>query len=60
MNERPSDEALDAAIDAASALAGITIPHAYREAVQMHLRNSLAIAEAIGPVGPEAAPVFRA
>lgn len=54
--ERP---ALDLAIDAAAALSGVTIADASRDSVRMHLSNSLKIAEAIGPVGPDAAPVFK-
>lgn len=55
-----TDEAVDGALDAAPALAGLTVTEAQRPAVRTHLSVGLAIAERIDPTGAEAAPVFRA
>lgn len=58
--DNDTEAALDDVVRAAAALAGLEVSSASLEAVRLHLRNSLSIAEAIGPVGPEAAPVFKA
>lgn len=50
---------LDAALDAAARLAGITIAPEHRATVRLHLETGLAIAERIGPTGREAAATFR-
>jgi len=64
-----SGDALDAAIDAAAALAGVTVTTEQRPNVRLHLETGLRIAQGIGAqdigaqgvdrVGREAAPVFR-
>lgn len=59
MTDASHTAALDAAIEAASALAGLTICEAHRDGVRLHLSNGLAIADTIGPVPDVAAPVFR-
>jgi hypothetical protein len=46
-------------VEAAAALAGVTVTPEQRAGVRTHLRVGLAIAGRIGRVGAEAAPVFR-
>jgi hypothetical protein len=59
-----SDASLDAHIDAAPALVGLTIDHAYREGVKLHMRATANAARFVlqSPLEDEAepAPVFRA
>ena len=50
---------LDAAIEAATALAGLEIAPGHRAGVRAHLETGLAIAGRIGEAGREAAPTFR-
>jgi hypothetical protein len=59
----PGDKPADTtawALSAAPALAGIQIADDHKAGVLMYLRIGLARAEAIGPVGPDAGPIFRA
>ena len=58
-DDQASPHASDPVIEAAPLLAGLTISAEQRDGVRLHLQNSLAIAERIGPVGAEAAPTFR-
>ena len=55
----PGADPLDAALAAASALAGLDLAPAHRTGVRTHLATGLAIAERIGDTGREAAPTFR-
>ncbi len=52
-------DVLDAAINSAAALAGVTVTDMQRPNVRLHLEAGLRIAKSIGQVGREAAPVFR-
>lgn len=54
-----SGDALDVAIDVASALAGVSVTDLQRPNVRLHLETGLRIAKSVGKVGREAAPVFR-
>ena len=58
------DTALDALIDAGTAMAGIAMKPHWREAVRMHLLVSLALAATVMaadlPDSLDPAPVFRA
>jgi hypothetical protein len=65
MEDRPLDDAaLDAWIDAGSAVVGIKVKPEWREAVRLHLRISLGHAAAMldAPLSDhlDPAPVFRA
>ena len=55
----PPRDPLEAALDAAAALAGLSLAPEHRPGVRTHLASGLAIAGRIGAAGREAAPVFR-
>ena len=59
-DNQATDRHVEEAIAAAPFLSGVTVTAGQADGVRTHLKVGLSIAAKIGPVGAEAAPVFKA